>query len=122
MTYKRNAKFLNSNSPPTKPEGPIVEEMIEFGHRFQIEKLNVPRRVGAGDRLYRLWENGHPATGGQWHYDIEGARRRAKYCIQGSYVSRISYLEDALRGLEKQLHQCRTAKPRFRVPCGSERV
>lgn len=122
MTYERNTKFIDRGPPPSKPEGTIVEEIIEFGHHFQIEKLLKPRRVGAGDRLFRLWDNGHPSTGGQWHYDLEGARREARYRMESSYIGRVEYLEMAVHTLERQLHGARTAKPRFRVPCGSERV
>ncbi len=111
------------NGPwPKVIQGSIVEEFREFGHHFQIEKLDEPRRVGAGDRHFRLWDNGQPCFGGQWHYDLDGARRQVRYVVQGSYAGRITFLENAVRSLERQLHLARTAKPRFRVQAGWERV
>lgn len=101
----------------TKIEGPIVRDWKEFGHHFQIEKLLVPRRVGAGDRHYRLWLNGHPADGGQWCYDLEGALNRADYVLQSSYAGRIAWLEAHVNNLTRDLYRARNARV-YRVKAG----
>lgn len=93
-----------------KPEGAIVHSWVEFGHKFQIEKLIEPRRVGAGDRYYRLWQNGYPSTGGQWHYDFEGAIARAEYVMLCEYEDRISYLEQRVQRLEGRISDMRNVK------------
>lgn len=82
----------------------VVEEWTEFGHTFTIEKIDPPVRKGAGDRHYRLWCNGEPAYGGQWHYTIESARRRASYVLAFTYQKRIATLELMVNNLEKQVH------------------
>jgi len=87
-----------------EPPG-IVEEWTEFGHHFQIERLAEPQRKGAGDRWYRLYDNGYPATGGQWHYTKENARSRADYLLHCSYADRISYLERRVAYLEGQIYK-----------------
>jgi hypothetical protein len=79
-----------------------VADWTEFGHHFQIERLPEPRMVGAGLRPFRLWDNGHPATGGQWHYDMEGARARARYVLEGSYSRRVAWLEQQVNALTAQ--------------------
>lgn len=93
-----------------KPEGAIVHSWIEFGYHFQIEELLEPKLVGAGLRYYRLWHNGYPSSGGQWHYDFEGAMERAGYILQGSYVDRISYLEQRVQVLEGRVFEMRNIK------------
>lgn len=85
------------------PTGTIVADWTEFGHRFQIEKLLEPKLVGAGLRTHRLWDNGHPATGGQWHYDEEGARDRASYLLLCEYSDRIRWLENRVGVLSRRL-------------------
>jgi hypothetical protein len=88
--------------------GTVVHSWREFGHHFQIEKLLEPKLVGAGERYYRLWDNGYPATGGQWHYTFENAVDRAEYCLDGEYINRISYLEQRVQTLEGQLFKAET--------------
>ena len=72
----------------------------EFGHVFSVIELDEP---GPKGRMFRLFDNGHPAIGGQWHYTITNAIARAKYLLQGSYVSRIEYLEQRVQVLESKL-------------------
>lgn len=85
------------------PTGDIVADWTEFGHHFQIEKLLEPKLVGAGMRTHRLWDNGYPATGGQWHYDEEGARERANYNLCCDYGGRIRWLENRVNVLSRRL-------------------
>lgn len=80
--------------------GEIVKQWTEFGHVFAIEKLPEPVQRGATLRHYRLWDNGHPATGWQWHATQEDAESAAAYLLRGSYVSRIEYLEQRVHELE----------------------
>lgn len=87
--------------------GEIVESWTEFGHTFEIEKLAQPVRRGVTLRHYRLWENGQPALGGQWHCSIESARTRAKYVTRSSYISRVEFLELCLNKLQTQLYETR---------------
>ncbi len=83
--------------------GSIVKEWIEFGHYFQIESLSEPIIKGASERHYRLWDNGKPATGGQWHYSIDNAVARAKYVLLCDYSDRIAYLETRVQNLERAI-------------------
>lgn len=85
------------------PTGEIVADWKEFGHHFQIEALDPPRRVGASERTHRLWDNGEPSFGGQWAWSEDCARRRAAYLVQGSYLQRIKFLELQVGSLERQL-------------------
>lgn len=82
---------------------------MEFGHHFQIERLNPPVKKGAGLREFRLWENGYPCQGGQWQYSEDSARRWARYVTESSYIRRIQWLEDQLRAREKEIHHLREA-------------
>lgn len=77
-------------------------EHTEYGHHFQVWKLPAPGP--SKGRRYHLWHNGQPASGGQWHYDLEGAMERAKHLLQCSYTSRISFLEQRVQKLGGQLH------------------
>ncbi|QSY98572.1 hypothetical protein J2J97_32220 (plasmid) [Rhizobium bangladeshense] len=81
----------------------IVEEWTEFGNSFKIEKLDPPVKKGAGERNYRLYVNGGPALGWQWCYDIQGARRAARYLLEHDYIRRIEYLERQVHSLERRL-------------------
>jgi hypothetical protein len=76
----------------------------EFGHNFVVEKLVPPVVKGAGARGFRLYDNGFPALGGQWHYTLADAIARARYIVQGSYSARIAFLEQRVQNLERQLH------------------
>lgn len=86
--------------PPRTIVGEVLEERHEEGHHFQIELLPEPRLVGAGLRTHRLWDNGQPALGGQWHYDIESARFRADYIVLCDTSARIALLEARRGALE----------------------
>ncbi len=79
----------------------IVWNHIEFGHHFAVELLPVPDAKG---RQYRLYDHGQPALGGQWHYTLDNAQARARFVLQGSYSSRIAYLEQRVQNLERQIH------------------
>ena len=89
------------------PESEIVADWTEFGHHFQIERLDQPRRVGASERTHRLWENGEPSLGGQWAWSEDCARRRAAYITQGSLHARIKYLELQVGNLERRLAEAK---------------
>lgn len=84
-----------------RPSGEICADWTEFGHRFQIEIIDPPIRVGAGNRTHRLWDNGEPAYGGQWHYSQAGAERRAAVILASDYSRRIAYLECQVSTLER---------------------
>ncbi|MFA5900270.1 MAG: hypothetical protein WC829_14290 [Hyphomicrobium sp.] len=83
--------------------GEIVRFWEEFGHKFEVERLLEPRLQGAGLRYFRLWDNGYPASGGQWHYTMESALKRAEYVLQGGYANRIRWLEMRVNELTGQL-------------------
>ena len=74
---------------------------VEFGHTFLVEHLDKPDAKG---RRFRLYDNGCPALGGQWHYTLDNAIARAKYILQGDYSRRIAYLEQRVQNLERQLY------------------
>ncbi len=78
----------------------IIKQWTEFGHTFIIERLAEPRQQGASLRHFRLWDNGHPAGGGQWHVDLESAEARAQYVLRGDYADRISWLEQRVQTLD----------------------
>ena len=82
----------------------VVWGHTEFGHVFSVRALNVPDRKG---RSFRLFDNGDPALGGQWHYTLQNAIERARYLLRGTYIQRIEYLEERVQILEADLHQCR---------------
>ncbi len=73
---------------------------MEFGHCFEVFELEVPDSKG---RKFRLWDNGKPAFGGQWHHTLENAKKRAEYLLQGSYSQRIGYLQQRVQVLEAKL-------------------
>jgi hypothetical protein len=81
-------------------------EHREYGHHFQVWKL--PSPGPSKGRRYHLWDNGEPAYGGQWHYDLESAIERAKFCLECSYNGRIRFLEQRVQKLEGELHNCKT--------------
>lgn len=89
----------------------IVKQWTEFGHTFIIERLAEPRQQGASLRHYRLWDNGHPAAGGQWHAELESAEARAQYLLCYGYVKRIEWLEQRVGALENQLANIRKDTP-----------
>ena len=74
---------------------------VEFGHTFIVEQLKQPDAKG---RLFRLFDNGMPALGGQWHYTLINAIARARYIVQGDYVRRIAFLEQRVQNLERTLY------------------
>lgn len=84
------------------PTGEIVADWTEFGHHFQIEKLDPPVQKGSGLRHYRLWDGGEPALGWQWCYDVESAKSRAEYLLNSSYIRRIEFLERRVHELEAE--------------------
>lgn len=79
----------------------VVWGLTEFGHQFKVHKLQLKDRKGRG---FRLYDNGEPALGGQWHYTLQNAKARARYILQGSYSRRISYLEQRVQNLERELY------------------
>lgn len=78
----------------------IIWEKVEFGHSFKVVELDSADSKG---RKFRLYENGHPSIGGQWHYTLDNAQERAEYLLRCSYVRRIEYLEQRVQNLEAQL-------------------
>lgn len=81
----------------------IIKRWTEFGHTFEIEKLPEPILKGAGYRHYRLYDNGYPANGGQWHYSVEDAEARAEYVLLCEYASRIRWLEERVNTLQSRI-------------------
>lgn len=88
----------------------VAKQWNEFGHNFIIEELPEPRLVGAGYRTHRLWDNGRPAYGGQWHYDVEGAESRAHYVLLCDYNSRIAFLENEVNVLRRENHELKSSE------------
>lgn len=78
-----------------------VWSLVEFGHTFVVERLDHPDTKG---RCFRLYDNGQPALGGQWHYTIDNAKARARYIVQGDYSRRIAFLEQRVQNLERMLY------------------
>jgi hypothetical protein len=81
----------------------VIKKWTVFGHTFTIEALATPVLKGATTRHYRLYDNGVPATGMQWHARLEDAIARADYILQCSYVDRIAWLEQRVNALEHEL-------------------
>lgn len=77
---------------------------VEFGHTFVVENFTPPDSKG---RAFRLYDNGTPALGGQWHYTLHNAIARASYIVQGEYSRRIAYLEQRVQVLERELYHDR---------------
>lgn len=92
---------------PTKIIGPVIWEDDSEGIHWQLEQLPVPRRVGAGDRPYRLWCDGYPATGGQWHYTIKGAKWEATRRTNHNLHNDIARSHARIMDLERQLSEAR---------------
>jgi hypothetical protein len=91
--------------PSTKIEGRVVWEDECQGALFQLEELIEPRIVGAGARPYRLWCEGRPAVGGQWHYTIEGAKAEATRRSDYDLYAQITRLRLRVINLERQLYE-----------------
>lgn len=87
------------------PTGRIVFDRKEWGIHHQIEELQFPLLRGAGLRRYRLWENGNPAIGNQYHYDLESAVASAQYLLEFTYNRRIEWLELRVSQLESERYQ-----------------
>ncbi len=85
-----------------KISGEIVRDWSEFGHRFQIEKLDPPVLRGAGLRYYRLWHNTWPCKGWQWCYDIESAKSNANYVLNCYYGDKVRKLEQRNNELQRR--------------------
>lgn len=81
----------------------IVEEFSNAGHYFQIEELDPPILKGATMRTHRLWIDGDPARGAQYHHSLEFARKEAEYRALSTHISRIAWLESRVRSLEAAL-------------------
>jgi hypothetical protein len=77
-----------------------IESWQEYGHKFRI--TDESDRQG---RKFRLYDNGSPAYGGQWHHTIRSAKARADYILLGSYSGRISWLEMRVNCLERKLYE-----------------
>ena len=97
---------MTDRLPPSKTiEGPVVWEDSDNGDHWQLEQLAVPRRVGAGERPYRLWCNGQPAFGGQWQYSIEGAKWEASRRTDSNLHRQLSTALVRIAVLERQLYE-----------------
>ena len=81
----------------------IVWSKAEFGHSFEVEKLDPPVKRGAGDRHYRLYDHKTPVLGHQWYYTLADAQAGAEYLLNADYISRIVFLENRVRVLERQI-------------------
>lgn len=93
----------------TPPTGKIVHGHIEEGHIFDVEELPAPVRKGASVRRFRLFHNGQPAFGGQWHSTLESAKKRIEYILLGDHVSRIRWLQNRIVDLERENSELRAA-------------
>lgn len=96
---------------PPEPtiKGRIVHEKTdELGHTAQVEELVVPILRGAGLRTHRLWLDGKPAAGRQWHYCFEDAVEDSEYLFKYGYIERIRWLENRVGRLESELYLLRT--------------
>lgn len=80
----------------------VVEEWSEFGHHFKITNEKTIR--SGMTRNFRLYDNGRPALGGQWHFTVEGAKSRAGFLLQSSYSDRIAWLERRVNELESKAY------------------
>ncbi len=98
---------------PNEIRGEIVDEWSTPNYYFQLERLPEPRRVGAGDRYFRLWLNGEPCSGGQWHYTEEGARRHAAYVCESTSYGKITRLRGENALLEARLREARLREARL---------
>jgi hypothetical protein len=79
----------------------LIKEWEEGGYLWQI--MQIPeRRVGASMRGFRLFCNGEPAQGGQWHASIKDAEERAHYCAEGSMHAQITYLWSLINDYRQQ--------------------
>lgn len=78
----------------------VLWDHTEFGHVFEVRALSQSDRKGRG---FRLYDNGSPALGGQWHYTLQNAIERARYILQDSYFNRIAHLEQRVQVLEAQI-------------------
>lgn len=85
----------------SEPTGKIILAWREDGVRWRVEKLDKPVLRGAGLREYRLWRDNYPASGGQWHYTIEGALWRAEYEMHCRYSDKLNAAILRINILEK---------------------
>lgn len=93
-------------NPPSKTlQGKVVWEDHTGDDHWQLEKLVVPRLVGAGERPYRLWCNGRPAWGGQWQYSIEGAKWEATRRTDTNLHNQVARALVRISQLERQLYE-----------------
>lgn len=104
-----------------KQTGSIIESWEDGGHRFQIEQLECPRVIGSHERNYRLWMNGEPATGAQWHATIDRAKARAEYIAQGTLLGRLQHLENIVFG-KLSPDQERAAKNKYQADWYTEQA
>lgn len=54
-------------------------------------------------RSLRLYHNGEPALGGQWHHNVRSAFRRSDYVAAAFKRQEIKWLEDEVRRLQRLL-------------------
>ena len=78
-----------------------IAEWCEFGHHFTLWRYF--KSPDKNNRPYRLYDNGYPARGGQWHYSTASAFARANYVVQEGYCKRIAWLEQRVCCLEVEL-------------------
>lgn len=94
-----NIMAERSRTRPLPVSGePVVIAWEQDGHSFRIERLEEPVQRGATLRTHRLYCDGEPALGGQWHTSVESAQERASYICQSTLYSRIRWLENRLWG------------------------
>jgi hypothetical protein len=89
----------------------VVAELKDEYKHFQIEKLDPPIQKGAGLRYYRLWEDGYPASGWQWCYNLDHAIENAKYIMERNLYQKINLLKERVRQLEAQLYRTSKTDP-----------
>lgn len=97
------------NQEASKPAGEIVWSLRneDNGDLLEVERLDEPVLKGAGLRTHRLWRNGRPEVGCQWHYDLEGAKKWANYRMEADLYRRVEHLKRMVHDLQAECARLR---------------
>lgn len=79
----------------------VVHTHEEDGVIYQVEKLHPPVLRGAGARHYRLYSNGQPCVGRQYHYELDTALADIEFMVQRSNHDRVESLQARIVRLER---------------------
>lgn len=79
----------------------VVHTQVEDDVTYQIEKLWPPVLRGAGARHYRLWANGRPCTGRQYHYELQTALDDIEFMIKREHHNQLLSLQARISRLER---------------------